>query len=435
MPPLPADATSARQLGAETSLAFAIEAARTSAQDGSSAPPESAKLFTGALAALIREALHPEEGDPAFQALVLRAGDAQVDEHARLSTQSLADRRAVRSALDAIAHPGKLRQEPEGALREALAQLHALAADDAWTALREGARALLAQELEDSMRSSLELVLHHPGLQRLVRSSHLHGTAAVQRYLRLCERRGPAAGSHAAAAQGRAAARVGDDAEQATVQAFREIARLLDAAAPGQPPLRVVRSLRTPRGFPGAADKAKDEWDAAIVQPGSAHGAQILLLAEVKAAPAAATPDFGRLLRGLERLALANAGEAYDFASADGEVRVAGASLQQLQPAELALPPHVIYCSCAGPEAQPQVLSAATKGVLLAQPACLAHAQALVRGATPADDLLLPVWHALPQAPHLRSALHQHATASAVREAMLHPQDLLAAVRTAVTRR
>jgi hypothetical protein len=38
------------------------------------------------------------------------------------------------------------------------------------------------------------------------------------------------------------------------------------------------------------------------------------------------------------------------------------------------------------------------------------------------------VWEDLATAPRLRSALHQYDTARAVREAMVHPRDLLAAV-------
>ncbi|RYG20931.1 MAG: DUF2207 domain-containing protein, partial [Burkholderiales bacterium] len=74
------------------------------------------------------------------------------------------------------------------------------------------------------------------------------------------------------------------------------IASLMNSRNPGH---RVVRSLRTPRGFPGAVGKAKDEWDAAIVRE-QGGDADIVLLAEVKAAPAAATPDFTRLARGLD---------------------------------------------------------------------------------------------------------------------------------------
>lgn len=120
----------------------------------------------------------------------------------------------------------------------------------------------------------------------------------------------------------------------------------------------------------------------------------------------------------------------YAFPSDDGEVRLAGTSLRELQPRSLELPPHVIYACSAPPETQVQVLSAATRGVLLAQPASVAFAQAWLAGHAPAPQALSTIWRALPAAAHLRSALHQFQTAQAVRQAMLHPDDLLAAVRT-----
>jgi hypothetical protein len=148
----------------------------------------------------------------------------------------------------------------------------------------------------------------------------------------------------------------------------------------------------------------------------------------VKASPAAATPDFARLHRGLERLAQAHAHESYAFGSAEGEVRIAGAALRQLKPHGRALPAQVIYCCPAPSEAQPQLLAAATKAVLLAEPASLAFALQLEQGARPPDADLAPVWEALTHAPRMRAALHQYETARAVREAMLHPDDLPAAV-------
>lgn len=182
--------------------------------------------------------------------------------------------------------------------------------------------------------------------------------------------------------------------------------------------------LRTPRGFPGAAGKAKDEWDAAIV-----HGGDIVLLAEVKAAPAAATPDFPRLLRGLQRLALAEAGATYFFPSAAGEVAVRGASLQGLQPQGGQLPPRAIYCCNAPVDPQPQWLSAAAKGLLASEPSSLEYAQAVAQGRAPSPSMLLPVWQALAdRQPRLRAALLQHETSCTVRAAMLHPDDLLAAL-------
>ncbi|TWD87205.1 hypothetical protein FB547_103182 [Variovorax beijingensis] len=431
LPPLPADAEAAVAGGTDATLAFAIEAARTEKASPATAPSHEAMqaLFTRALAQLIREALAPEGGDPAFQAAMLQAQDAQVHEHVQLSRQRAADLRTLRVAVDAIAHPGKLRHEAAGAVRDALVRLHGLAAAGAWPELAQALAQPLAQELRGTgnFGAPLEAIRSSPALQRLVRGSELLRRESVQRYQALCERRGPLAGSDAAAAEGRASAQQGRIAEQAAVEAFREIAGMLNRHRKGAATYRVARGLRTPRGFPGEANKAKEEWDAAIVR-GDAGGADLVLLAETKASPAAATSDFPRLLRGLRRLAQARAEAVYAFASADGEQRIAGASLQGLRPIRRLLPPHVIYCCSAPPEALPQPLGAATKAVLLAEPASLVFAQQLARGEAPTHAALAPVWHALATAPRLQAALHQYETAQKARAAMLHPDDLLASV-------
>lgn len=423
LPPLPVDAQAARLAGAETALAFAVEAARRAAAQHLAPPAGMEDLFTWAMGALIRAALAPVGGDPAFQALLLRAQEPQVEEYVRLEARAVADRRALRAAVDAVAHPGKLRDLPRGALRDALAQLHADAAAGAWPQLAQEIPRLLPLLAQGQAR--LRTLLADGALQRLQRGDALRPTDAVQRYLALCARNGPLAGSDAAATQGRASARVGAGAEQQVVHAFGALARWLDRTEGGVH--AVVRGLRTPAGFAAAARGAKDEWDAAIVR-GDPAGGEVVLLAEVKASPTAASTDFPRLLRGLQRLALAEPGESYAFASADGPVHVAGASLRALQPPGPALPSQVIYCCTAPPEPKPPLLGAASQAVLLTQPACIAFAQALARGATPAPQLLLPVWQGLPRSPRLRGALLQYESARAARESMLHPDDLLAAV-------
>ena len=427
LPPLPAGIEAARAAGADTALAFAIEAARLG-QDGAGLR----ELFTASLARAIEAALSPTDGDAAFQALVLRAQHPHVEEHVRLSKQLHADRRALRTLVDAFAHPGKL-GALDAPLRDPLASLHALARAGAWTELQGEARALRDNPAAAPVREALDALLAHPALARLERNAVLLAHDAVQRYLLLCGQRGPLAGSAQAAAHGRAAARVGANAEHATLEALRRIALLLDAL-PGAGRHRAVRGLPTPAGFPGAIDKAKDEWDAALLVE-HADGARVLLVAEVKASPAAATPDYLRLQRGLQRLALAEPGRSYPFASGDGEVRLAGASLRALQPAGRALPPHVIYCSTSPPEVQPQLLSAASRAVLLAERESIAYARAVAEGQCPGAEALAPVWAALRREPRLRSALHQDETSRAAREAMLHPDDLLAAVVETLGRR
>lgn len=361
---------------------------------------------------------------------MLQAQSAEVREHVRLAAQLASDRRAVRAATDAIGHPGKLRDTPPGATRDALARLHRLAADSAWTELAAAAEQALAQDITpgQQVHSLLEGLRSSPALQRLSHGSALLRNEAVQRYLRLSERRGPLAGSDAAAASGRASARLGELAEHATVQAFGAIAELLNRQREQGDAYRVVRSLRPPRGFPGETNKAKDEWDAAIVRSGQDGADEIVVLAEIKASPAAATSDFSRLLRGLRRLAHADADRTYVFASAAGKTHVSGMSLCRLRPHGHSLPPHVIYCCSAPAESHAPFLSAATKAVLLGEPASFAFACRLARGEAPPDSALLPVWDALAKEPRLRSALYQYETATRVREAMVHPLDLLSAM-------
>lgn len=417
MPALPRDPQSARAAGAECALAFAMEAARSGADSQGLQD-----LFTGALAALIRQALAPG-ADAAFQAQVLRSARAEVEEFARLAVRADADRRAVRTAADAVAHPGKLRTLDDVGLRGRLAGLHRLASQEDWPALATAAAGV--DSGDPGLRHALQRIASHPALERLRRTAALRALPAVRQYLALCDQRGPRAGSDEAAAQGRASARAGDAAEDLVAQALHQAVRWLDVHE-ARRPHRLLRSLRTPAGFPPGASKAKDEWDAAIVRA-HAGAADIVLLAEVKASPAAATPDFGRLLRGLQRLAGAAPDARYTFPCAEGEITLHGASLRALAPPGFALPPHVIYC-CAADEARPPVLSAASRAVLLGEPASLAFARAHAAGTAPAEGGLRCVWQALTTEARLRSALHQYDTARAAREAMLHPEDLLAAL-------
>lgn len=399
MPPLPDTAAHAVAAGTATAVAWAIEQAR--------AGGDAADVFTASLAQLVAAMLAPATGDPAFQAAVLRAGEPSVDEAARLDASRVADARAVRTAADAVAHPGKLRGMAPGAARDALAHFHAMAMEGAWADVRAAAESAGV----DALRS-------HPALARLQRAGALEETDTVRRYRALLALAGPPAGSSDAAAQGRASARAGDDAERAAMAAFETLAARLGG-------LRAVRGLRVPAGFPGAALGGKDEWDLALLR-GDPGGADVVLVAEVKATPSAATRDLPKLLRGLQRLAQADAQTAYAFASDQGSVVLAGRSLRGLAPTP-ALPLHVIYCSTAQPN-EPGPLSPESRAQLLAEPASIAFAQALIAGGAPRAAALVPVWEAMHASPHLRAVLHQFPTAVAVREAMLHPDDLLSAL-------
>jgi hypothetical protein len=401
MAPLPADVQAAAAAPVDVALAFALECVRTGAVAGVR------ELFVGSLAALVAQAADPQGGDPAFQALVTRANDATVREFVALQSQLAQDMRSVRRAVDAIAHPAKLVgvDEPE---RVRLAALHALAKDGRWGELRgRGAGLFDGLAVRDA-------------LHRLVRGEELRGSAAIAGYMGLLGAQGPLAGSAAAAANGRDSARAGDAAEAQAVDALQQIADgLMQREAPA---LRVVNGLRTPRGFPGDAVKAKDEWDVALLDA-SRDAARVLLLGEVKASPAAAPSDFSRLHRGLLRFGQAEPEAGYTFPCTGGAVTISGESLRELAPADRDLPPHVVYFSTAPASQVPPPLSAASKAVLLAEPASVTFAR-------DRDPVVLErVWDALATEPRLRATLNQFDTATRVCAAMLHPEDLLATFR------
>jgi hypothetical protein len=433
LPPLPADVPAAAASEPATAIAFALEAARVAHARRCAPAPDVPPLFTRALAELIGQALLPQHGDPGFQALVLQAGDASVDEFVRVAAARIADRRTVRATIDAIAHPGKLAGLPAGAWTQALQRLHQLAMASSWRELRRAIDQALTEsgDVAGRQRAALAALLADPALLRLERGEALQQGGSVRRYRALCERRGASAGSAAAASQGRAAAHAGAAAETAAVRALDDVAAQLNRHA-GTDACHVLRNLRTPAGFPGAQRHGKQEWDAAIGRRIDGGRVEIVLLAEVKSSPAAATPDLPRLMRGLQRLAEAGAAGDQVLAAADGGARVSGASLQRLQPLDTAVPANVVYCCSAAPEPDPQVLAAAAKGALLADPASLAFAQRLLGGAAPSPAELAPLWQAVTTEPRWRGTLRQFETATAVREAMLHPDDLAAAVSRAL---
>jgi hypothetical protein len=284
---------------------------------------------------------------------------------------------------------------------------------------------------EDDDRARGAALLAMPALERLERAQALRDTAGVQRYRALRAAHGPVAGSEEAAGTGRAAGRLGAQAEAAVVAAFEAIARRLGAVDAGAGQYRVEQGLRPLRGLPPASAQAKDEWDVALLRAHIDAGAdpagtphELVLLAEVKASPGAAAQDLPRLLRGLQRLASASAEAGAVFATARAELRLDGASLQALAPHGHALPPQVIYACPAAADAPLPLLGAAARAMLLAEPASLAFAGRLAQGDTPHDDMLEPVWQALQSAARLRGVLHQRETARAACAALLHPDDL-----------
>lgn len=430
MPPLPASAAEARRRGAAVTLAWSIESARLALEQGSHPEPGLCGLFTSALAELIRSALRIEDGDPAFQAQVLREQVAEVDLHVRLSATAEQDRRNVRALVDALAHPQKLRRMPGEPFRDTLSQLHALAAAGAWDALEHAAADLLrtAAGLSAPVRGTLQRLVRLASLQRLRRGRLLASLDSVKRYQALVARRRPLAGGALAFERGAAT-------EDNTLQAFRNIALRLNGCAAASGRYRVVSHLLVPAAFAGPPARAKGEWDVALLcrTPGASADA-LSLLAEAKASPDAATQDLPRLVRGLHRLSQAEAGIAHAFPAREGAVFVHGESLRRLRPDGHALPPQVVYCCDAPAERHPAVLGAASRAQLLTERHCLAFASRLAAGEAPADHALRPVWERLLHADRLRPVLQQYATACAARGAMLHPDDLLHAVDTACSR-
>ncbi|MGE8705753.1 MAG: 3-deoxy-D-arabino-heptulosonate 7-phosphate synthase [Achromobacter sp.] len=422
-----------------TALAIAIEQARVALSAGAAPPPASERLFLGALSQLIRDALRERGGDSAFQAMVLRHQSHLVREHAWLSAHAQADRRAVRTAVDAFAHPGKRRGMPAGPFVQALASLHAAAAAEDWDALTRGAQAFLAAPSSDTwadpaIAGPLNRLLHDPALARLRRLDALASDPLVQRYQTLWQRQGPRPGTPQAAAQGLDARRRGIAVEALAEQAIAALATHL-ASITGET-YRVATSMRVPASIPGNADRAKTEWDVALLRQTTGDASDpvwdVCLLVEAKASTDAATTDLPRLLRGLRLLAHADAQTIYAFESHQGPVRLRGAALAALSADEAGLARTVLYFSDAPADAAPRLLNAAGRMQLLSAQESLDYASLVSAGEAPDASALAPVWQQLLISPRWSAVLNQLALLRQVRELMVHGDDVHAAI-TSVT--
>jgi hypothetical protein len=416
MPTLPPDAAAAQALGPSAALVWAMEQARRAASGGGAPEVDGEAVFVQALIALVDAALRPVAGDAAFQARVLQARSASVAAHVQLSASSAADRRQVRAAVNAWAHPAKLRALPAD-LQGALRALH--------EAMQAGAWMRLGQALD---RPAVPAPLRQDGsvraaIERLAQAERLLDDEDVRRFEGLRARQAPG-GAATATERGQAA-------EQSAAEAFVALAAFIHARLPPDSPrLRVVTRLLLPAGFPGEPARSKNEWDVALVEDAGAASAGLHLLAEVKASPEAAASDLPTLLRGLQRLGQADAEAVYPLPSDDGVVVLQGRSLRAFEPCAHALPPQVLYLSTAAAEPSPPWLDAAARGLLLSQPQVIEFALQRESGRGHADDApLRALWAALPHDRRLRSLLHHHDTARHVRAAMLHPADLRAAVQ------
>lgn len=416
-------------------LVIATEAARAALHAGAMPPPAARRRFTDALARLIQDALRERGGDAAFQAMVWRHRSALVREHASLNAHAGADRRAVRTLVDAFAHPGKRRAMPAGPLTETLETLHAAATDGQWSALIRHAEHLIAAtsmegQAQAAIAAGLGKLLHDPALVRLQRLDELARDPGVQRYQSLWERQGPRPGTAEAAAQGMAARRRGDAVEAMAEKAMTALAAHLTRTT--QETYRVVTSMRVPASIPGNADRAKTEWDVALLRQAAGADASLVwdvcLLVEAKASTDAATTDLPRLLRGLRLLAHADPQGTYAFESHQGPVRLRGASLAALATDEASLAATILYFSDAPAEASPRLLSAAGRMQLLSAQESLAYASLLADGKAPDAQRLEPIWEQLLVSPRWSAVLNQLPLLRQVRELMVHVNDLHAAI-------
>src|SRR5690606_25590160 len=182
---------------AAASISRAIEQARLAMEDGTTPDPALQTLFLDALARLIRDAMRPDPGDPAFQAMVLRHRMPHVREYASLSADAEQDRRRVRALINPYPHPDR----------------HRLA------------RAALA---------------------RLQRRNALRNDTWVQRYEALWRRHGPPSGSTGARLDGEASRRRGAAMESRAAQAIEALAQRLEADSEEGTRYSVVTSLHVP---------------------------------------------------------------------------------------------------------------------------------------------------------------------------------------------
>jgi hypothetical protein len=384
---------------------------------------------------MIHDAMHAECGDPVFQAMVLRHRAVQVREYAALSAHANQDRRLIHTAVNAIAHPAKLQRIPPGPQREALAQLHASASSASWSDLADTAgRLLLIPEIanEPVLERSLTRLLDSPALERLRRLNALACNKLVLQYQSLRDQYGPRSGSPAAVAQGGTSQRRGAAVEESAAQAIETLAQRLNEPGKNRMPYRVVSSMRVPASIPASHKHAKSEWDVVLLRQAKTVAAtptwDVCLLVEAKASVDAASTDLPTLLRGLQLLASADRTAVYPFKTRQGTVQLRGASLSALPTGEAGLARTVLYCCDAPAETTPRLLSAASRMQLLSAPACLDFAGTLAKKQEPRHQDLESVWHQLLKSPQWGAVLNQYPTLRQVRELMVHPEDLLAAV-------
>ncbi|UVE70533.1 3-deoxy-D-arabino-heptulosonate 7-phosphate synthase (plasmid) [Burkholderia pyrrocinia] len=434
LPPLDSASSPAEAANPAATLAIAIEEARRLQSDGQAPGAELQQRFVDALARMIRDAMDRQSGDPAFQAAVLRHDAPSVREYASLHAHAEQDRRALHSAVNAIAHPAKLERSAQAWQRDGLARLHAAATSASWADLHATLQHLLAlpdMATDAAFEQDIVKLKDGAALERLLRLDALASDEHVRRYRALWVRQGPLEGSTIAVAQGAASQRRGAAVEALAAQALDALAGRLEAVDERRT-YRVVTSMRVPSSIPGRHDRAKTEWDAILLErtrgDEAAPAWNVRFLVEAKASADAATTDLPRLLRGLNLLAQADADTIYSFETHQGTVRVHGASLRALTTDDAALQREVLYCCDASADATPRLLGAASRMQLLSAQASLEYASALARQPDADPRGLGVIWQALLTLPQWHAVLHQYPSLRQVRELMVAIDDLRAAI-------
>lgn len=438
----PMDAAQFATASPAAKLVDTIELARQAVVTGALPAPALQGRFTQALADLICEAMDEVSGEPVFQGRVLQHRWPSVNEYALLLSQQGADARAMRSAVNAVAHPQKQVRTDARWQRDAMAAIHAPAMAGAWTDLATTLQRLVAMPRAAHQASFLEHLRHlqaRPELTRLQRLMHLQADPQVQAYRDIAARQGPAPGSTAAAHDGAQSRKRGAQAERRAADAVRARADHL-----GKGRWRVVTAMQTPAALSQGARGAKTEWDVVVLRPSATtSGWDIVLLLEVKASADAAVSDFPRLLRGLRLLASAEPEGQYEFATGQGAVLVSGASLRALGVDDATLARTVRYvCDTVPAGDTPLTLTPANRMRLLLLPASVAFAAHLLDGKQPGHARLQSrsthlqpgpaeldaVWQALLTRPSLRPVLHHRTLLEQVHGLMVHPDDLMVAL-------
>jgi len=434
LPPLDSASLPAEAVNPAATLALVIEEARRMRSDGHAPGVELQQRFIDALARMIRDAMDRQSGDPAFQAAVLRHDAPSVREYASLHAHAEQDRRALHSAVNAIAHPAKLERSAQAWQRDGLARLHAAATSASWADLHATLQQLLAlpdMATDAAFEQDILKLKDGAPLERLLRLDALASDEHVRRYRALWVRQGPLEGSTIAVAQGAASQRRGAAVEALAARALDALAGRLEAVDERRT-YRVVTSMRVPSSIPGRHDRAKTEWDAILLErprgDEAAPAWNVRFLVEAKASADAATTDLPRLLRGLNLLAQADPDTTYSFETHQGTVRVHGASLRALTTDDAALQREVLYCCDASADATPRLLGAASRMQLLSAQASLEYASALARQPDADPRGLGVIWHALLTLPQWHAVLHQYPSLRQVRELMVAIDDLRTAI-------